>query len=306
MEVNLNDKVAIVTGAGPNIGSGLSLMLAKYGAKVACNDIRAEAAEAAVKRIERNGGTAMAIPGDVSNEEDVKNYTQKVLDTWGHIDILINCAGIDGGSNILEFETERWQRQINVNLTGNFLNTKYVARSMVEKGIKGSIISISSTAGHQGRPNSVGYCTSKGGILQFVRAIAMDLAPYGIRINSFTPTSTQADNPDLVAARASGVPGAGFGNLPGFSPRANAGGQQNEQFRTGGTSPFATMVPLGELPTPTDYGHMIAWICSDFARLVTGTDFRVDGGALAKYWPYIPPEEKAGPLPLIQMEIQEA
>src|SRR4029079_5578845 len=146
MEVNLNDKVAIVTGAGPNIGSGLALMLAKYGAKVACNDIRPEAAEASVKRIERNGGTAMAIPGDVANEEDVKNYTQKVLDTWGHIDILINCAGIDGGSNILEFETERWQRQINVNLTGNFLNTKYVARSMVEGGIKGSIISISSTA----------------------------------------------------------------------------------------------------------------------------------------------------------------
>ena len=187
MEVNLNGKVALVTGVGPNIGSGLALMLGKYGAKVACNDVRPEVAQATVERLERNGVEAMSIPGDVSNEEEVKAYVQRVVDEWGRIDILINCAGIDGGASVLEFEAERWTRQISVNLSGNFFNTKWVGRHMVEKGIKGSIICIISTAGWQGRANSVGYCSSKGGIIQFVRAAAMDLAPYGIRINSFTP-----------------------------------------------------------------------------------------------------------------------
>ncbi len=307
MDVNLNGKVALVTGVGPNIGSGLALMLGKYGAKVACNDVRPEVAQATVERLERNGVEALSIPGDVSNEEEVKAYVQRVVDEWGHIDILINCAGIDGGASVLEFEAERWTRQIAVNLSGNFFNTKWVGRHMVEKGIKGSIICIISTAGWQGRANSVGYCSSKGGIIQFVRAAAMDLAPYGIRINSFTPTATQVDNPDILRAReAAGVRGPmGFPPLPGQSPRENAGGQPVEEFRTGGTADFVAMSPLGELPTPTDYGHVVAWMCSDYARLVTGTDWGVDAGALAKYWPYVPPAEKRGPLPLIKMDVSE-
>ena len=308
MDVNLNGKVALVTGVGPNIGSGLALMLGKYGARVACNDVRPEVAQATVERLERNEIEAMSIPGDVSNEEEVKAYVQKVVDAWGHIDILINCAGIDGGASVLEFEGERWTRQIMVNLSGNFFNTKWVGRHMVEQGIKGSIICIISTAGWQGRANSVGYCSSKGGIIQFVRSAAMDLAPYGIRINSFTPTATQVDNPDVLRAREAVGAGArgpmGIPLLPGQSPRENAGGQP-EEFRTGGTADFVTMSPLGELPTPTDYGHVVAWMCSDYARLVTGTDWGVDSGALAKYWPYVPPAEKRGPLPLIKMDVTD-
>ncbi len=315
MDVNLNGKVALVTGVGPNIGGGLALMLGKYGAKVACNDIRPEVAEATVKRLERNGVEAIAVPGDVSDEEQVKAYVQKVVDTWGQIDILINGAGIDGGASVLDFEIERWNRQISVNLTGYFLNTKWVGRQMVEKGIRGSIICLASTAGWQGRANSIGYCSSKGGIIQFVRASAMDLAPYGIRINSFTPTATQVDNPEVIAARgdnttnqSGGGPGGrgmGVPNMPGQTPRANAGGQDDQPHKTGGSADFASMSPLGELPTPTDYGHVVAWLCSDYARLITGSDYTVDSGALAKYWPYVPPAEKVGPLPLIKMDVTE-
>lgn len=311
MDISLAGKVALVTGAGPNIGSGLSLMLGKYGAKVACNDIRPEAAEAAVHRLHRNGVEAMAIPGDVADEAQVKAYVQKVVDTWGHIDILINGAGIDGGASVLDFDYERWTRQIMVNLSGNFLNTKWVGRQMVEKKIKGSIICIASTAGWQGRANSIGYCSSKGGIIQFVRAAAMDLAPFGIRINTFTPTATQVDNPQLATARAAagspamaGARAFGFVDLPGATPRAMANQPENK-YRTGGSADFLTMVPMGELPTPTDYGHLVAFLCSDYARLITGSDFNVDGGALAKYWPYVPPAEKAGPLPLIKMDVTE-
>src|SRR5713101_9393343 len=101
MDISLDGKVALVTGTGPNIGSGVALALSKYGARVACNDMRPEQAAAAVRRIERNKGIAMPIPGDVSNEADVMSYVQKVTDTWGKIDILVNCAGILGGKSVL-------------------------------------------------------------------------------------------------------------------------------------------------------------------------------------------------------------
>jgi NAD(P)-dependent dehydrogenase (short-subunit alcohol dehydrogenase family) len=286
MDISLEGKVAIVTGTGPNIGSGLALMLSKYGAKVACNDIRPEAAEAAVDRIQRNGGTAIAILGDVTDEATVTAYVDRVVQEWGQVDILVNCAGILGGASVLDYDLERFNRQLLTNCTGNFLNTKHVAKSMIDRGVKGSIICIVSTAGWQGQAGNIGYCTSKGGIIQFVRAAAMDLAPYGIRVNSFTPTATQADNPELLAARRAANQGAVS------APRTSIN--------------FGQMIPLGEQPTPTDYGHMVAFLASDVSRLVTGSDFRVDGGALAKYWPYTPPAEKAGPLPLVAMDITEA
>ena len=285
MDISLEGKVALVTGTGPNIGSGLALMLAKYGAKVACNDVRPEMAEACVARIERNGGTAMAIPGDVTNEVEVQAYIQKVIDTWGQIDILINSAAMMSGGGLLERELKDFNRQVEVGAAGNFLNTKYVAKHMIERGIKGSIVCIISTAGWQGPAGNIGYATSKGGLIQFTRAAAMDLAPYGIRVNSFTPTFTQADNPELLAERRRNPRPAGSGAFLDINP--------------------PRLIPMGEQPTPTDYGHMVAFMCSDQARLITGTDFRVDGGALAKYWPYIPAEDKAGPLPLIKMDVTE-
>src|SRR5947209_14423648 len=101
MDVSLEGKVALVTGTGPNIGSGIALALSRYGARVACNDVRPEAAEACVRRIERNGGTAMAIPGDVTVEADVDAYVREVLDAWGRIDILVNNAALLGGRGIL-------------------------------------------------------------------------------------------------------------------------------------------------------------------------------------------------------------
>lgn len=268
MDISLSDKVVLVTGTGPNIGSGLALALAKYGARVACNDIRPEQAEAAVRRILRNEGIAMAIPGDVSNETDVKSYVQRVVDAWGKIDVLVNCAGILGGRSVLDYEVEAFNRQLLVNCTGNFLNTKYAARSMIDHGIKGSIICIASSAGWSGQPNNIGYCTSKGGIVNFVRAAAMDLAPYGIRVNSVTPVATQPDNPELVSGSRSAA-------------------------RDG------ARVPMGEQPTPTDYGHVVAFLASDYARLITAADFRVDGGAGAKHWRYMPQGDFAGPAPVI-------
>ena len=288
MDVSLAGKVALVTGCGPNIGSGIALALAKYGARVACNDLRPEAAQAAVRRIERGGGTALAVTGDVGDEDDVRAYVGEVLDAWGGIDILINNAALLGGRSILEETLEDFNRAVSVAAAGNFLNTKHVAISMIERDIKGSIVSVLSSNAWQGAPGVIAYAFHKGGLANFVRAAAMDLAPYGIRVNSFTPTAPLPDNPEL----------AGFDGLRRPQPPPD----RPAWWRPTGTFDVVRNVPMGARSTPTDIGHCVAWMCSDYARLITGCDFVVDGGARAKYWAYTPPEDNAGPVPLIELQ----
>lgn len=299
MEVSLDGKVALVTGAGPNIGSGIALALSRYGAKVACNDLDPEAAEASVRRIERNGGTGMAVSGDVSDEADVKAYIGKVLDAWGKIDILINNAALLGGRGLLTETLENFNRAVNVSAAGNFLNTKHVAISMIERGIKGSIVSILSSQAWHGMPGVIAYSFHKGGLANFVRTAAMDLAPYGIRLNSLTPTAPRPDNPELIAQRrqAQDGPRRPFTGDPDDAP---------EWWRPLGTVDAVRNTPMGELSTPTDLGHCVAWVCSDYARLITGQDFVVDGGARVKHWAYTPPEDNAGPAPLLPLNVMES
>src|ERR671937_1126114 len=201
MDVSLEGKVALVTGAGPNIGSGIALMLARYGARVAVNDVRAEAADATQRRIERNGGTAMSVIGDVTNEDDVKRYQSEVLDAWGRIDILVNNAGLLGGRPLLLETLKDFNRHVEVTAAGHFLNSKYAATSMIERGIKGCIWAVVSSTGYQGLPGVIAYSFHKSGLYNFVRAAAVELAPYGIRVNSITPAAPAPDNPEFIAAR---------------------------------------------------------------------------------------------------------
>jgi NAD(P)-dependent dehydrogenase (short-subunit alcohol dehydrogenase family) len=298
MEVSLEGKVALVTGTGPNIGSGIALALSKYGARVACNDQRPEAAEACVRRIERNGGTAIAVPGDVSDEPQVKAYIQQTLDAWGRIDILINNAALLGGRGILEESLEYFNRAVTVAAAGNFLNTKHVAISMIEREVKGSIVSILSSNAWQGCPGVIAYAFHKGGLANFVRAAAMDLAPYGIRVNSFSPTAPEPDNPELIAERR--ALGIGLSGRPREEPP-----DRPSWWRPVGKIDVRHNMPMGVPSTPTDIGHCIAWMCSDYARLITGCDFVIDGGARAKYWGYTPPADNAGPLPLVKLDVTE-
>ena len=297
MDVSLDGKVALVTGAGPNIGSGIALALSRYGAKVACNDLVFDAAKAAVRRIERNGGTGLAMSGDVSVEDDVLDNIGQVLDAWGRIDIVINNAAWLHTNHILEENLADFSRAITIAVNGNFLYTKHVALSMIERGIKGSIVSILSSNAWQGASGFIAYATHKGGLANFVRAAAMDLAPYGIRVNSFTPTAPRPDNPELLAAwRAEGRT-----ELRPRVPRPD----RPSWWRDTGTYDVRGQIPMGEPSTPTDIGHCIAWLCSDYARLITGCDFVIDGGARAKYWAYTPPLDNAGPAPLIPLDITE-
>ena len=202
VEISLEGKVALVTGVGPNIGSGIALALARYGAKVACNDVSEEVIKKAIARIERNGGEAMPAPGDVTDEEAVKGYIQDILDRWGRLDIVVNNAALLGGRGVLDESAETFEKMVKVSALGTFLNTKYGGRAMAERGIKGSIICVSSSNGWNGSAGVIAYAFHKGGVNNFVRAAAMDLAPYGIRVNSITPTAPNPDNPELLAERA--------------------------------------------------------------------------------------------------------
>ena len=137
---------------------------------------------------------------------------------------------------------------------------------MVERGAGGSIIVIVSTAGHQGQPGNIGYCTSKSGLLNFTRAAAMDLARHRIRVNSLTPTATDAEE---------GI------------ERAVAWGRPRPERRARMLD-FAKMIPAGALPSPRHYARAAVFLASDDAGMITGIDLRVDAGAIAKYWPWIP------------------
>jgi NAD(P)-dependent dehydrogenase (short-subunit alcohol dehydrogenase family) len=305
VEVSLEGKVALVTGVGPNIGSGIALALSRYGAKVACNDVDEAVIKTAMARIERNGGEAMAAPGDVTDEAAVRGYVDAVLARWGRIDILVNNAAMLGGKGVLDESADFFERAVRVQSLGLFLNTKYVGRAMAERGIRGSIVCISSSNGWNGSAGVIAYAFNKGGVNNFVRAAAMDLAPYGIRVNSYTPTAPTIDNPELLAELAAQGRPADMLNA-GRKGGGLGGGTGEEPWRrparwTGERPP---LVPMGSTGTPTDIGHAVAWLCSDYARLITGTDLVIDGGARAKNFAYFPaaPEDIAGPVPLIGLD----
>ncbi len=263
---SLAGKVAVVTGTSPNIGGGIAEGLADEGAVVACVDLAPENALQCAEAIRRRGGQALGIACDVTDEGQVQAMVARVCDAHGGVDILVNNAGILGGLGVLEMPVERWNRQIAVNLTGTFLCTKHVAGLMVEQRRRGSIVVIVSTAGHQGQAGNIAYSTSKGGLLNFTRAAAMDLARHGIRVNSLTPTATDTDE---------------------AAERAVAWGRPRPEARARGLD-FPKMVPMGRLPSPRHYARAVVFLSSDDAEMITGTDLRVDAGAIAKYWPWIP------------------
>ena len=264
--MKLAGKIAIVTGTSPNIGGGIAGGLADEGARVACVDVEAANAEQCAAWIRGRGGEALGLACDLTDEARVQAMVVRVREAWGGVDVLVNNAGVLGGESVLEMPLERWNRQLAVNLTGTFLCTKHVARLMVERGTRGSIVVVVSTAGHQGQAGNIGYCTSKSGLLNFTRAAAMDLARHGIRVNSLTPTATDVEE---------------------GMERAVAWGRARPA-RGGRLLDFQKMVPLGQLPSPRHYAKAAVFLASEDAEMITGLDLRVDAGAIAKYWPWVP------------------
>jgi NAD(P)-dependent dehydrogenase (short-subunit alcohol dehydrogenase family) len=270
----LAGKVAVVTGTSRNIGGVVASGFAAAGAKVACNDIRPERAEERAATIRAAGGEALAIPGDVTDAEQMATAIATVLDTWSAIDVLLSNAVRFDARGLLTMPVEDYRRQVDIVLGGTFIIAQLVARSMIERDVKGSIITVLSTAAWQGQAGNIGYCTAKSGLINFTRSAAMELAPHGIRVNSFTPTATMPDDAQLAA---------------GFTAAA-------DRMAAEGVMDFAGQNPWPRLPTPSDYVAPLVFLASDASTLMTGTNLTVDGGALAKYWPQAPARPADGAL----------
>ena len=273
--MKLEGKVAMVTGTSPNIMGGIAEGLAAEGADLVCVDINPKYAEQCAKSVTDAGRRAIAIPCDVTDEAQVTAAVAQATEAFSGVDILVNGATLFNTKGILDMPLDEWRRQTDVLLTGAFLFTKLIAKQMIEQGRHGNMINIISTAGHQGEPGNIGYGTAKGGLLNFTRAVAMDLAEHGIRVNSITPTATDREE-GLERAKRWGV------DWPG--PR------MGQRMRGWPANP-GTGLPMQKMPSPSHYGKAAAFLASDEAEMITGFDLRVDGGAIAKYWIWDPGSE---------------
>jgi NAD(P)-dependent dehydrogenase (short-subunit alcohol dehydrogenase family) len=271
---SLAGSVAAVVGTSPNIGTGIALELAAAGARVACVDKAEAMAKHAAEEIRGAGGDALAVVCDVTSESDVIRALAVIRAEFGIVDVLVNGPVIYREKGIREMPLAEWREQLSVMLDGTFLFTKYVAESLVEARRPGAVINIVSTAGHQGEPGNVGYTTAKGGIVSLTRAAAMDLAPYGIRVNSLTPTATDPRE-GIERGRRWGVTGVTDAHVAALDVAVS-------------------QVPLGALPAPLDYGRAAVFLASPAAAMITGTDLRVDAGSVAKYWRVKPGGRPAG------------
>jgi NAD(P)-dependent dehydrogenase (short-subunit alcohol dehydrogenase family) len=244
--MKLSDQVAVVTGAGRNIGEAVSKTLAGEGAKVTVVDLDKGRAERVAAEICKMGGEAAALVADVSAEADIAALVEEVVKRWGHIDILVNNAAISDNKNILEITKAEWDAVLAVTLTGPFLMAQHVARQMVAQGSGGRIVNVGSTSGFFGRSRAIAYSAAKGGVANLTRAMAVQLAPHGIRVNGVVPNK--------------------IGSPVG-----------KDEF-----DPTRPVVNLRGRPgVPLDMARAILFLVSEDSDFVAGTMLYVDGGVSA-------------------------
>ena len=248
INIDLTEKTALVTGSARGIGRAIATTMAKAGADVLVNDLKAEDCETTAKMVRDLGRQAHVTAGDISSEADVRNMIQNGVERFGKIDILVNNAGIVGRKPIFDTEEREWDRMIEVNLNGTFLCSKFVATKMRELGVKGRIVNISSIMGEVALPPRPAYCASKGGIIALTRDLAAELAPYGINVNSVAPGWVETD---LTA---------------------------NYFSQKGVHEYLIERIPLGRFCQPEEVANVVCFITSELGRYITGQVIFVDGG----------------------------
>jgi glucose 1-dehydrogenase len=254
--LTLKGQSALVTGADSGIGKGVAIALANAGANVIINHVDAhEVAQQTVDEIIAMGGTAYAIHGDISKEDDVKAMFAEMYQQYGTIDILVNNAGLQRDSRFVDMTLDQWNTVIGINLTGQFLCAREAAKEFIRRGVvegrsraAGKIICMSSVhevipwAGH------VNYAASKGGISMFMKSIAQELAPHKIRVVGIGPGAIQTP----INTSAWDTPEA--------------------------LTKLLTLIPYNRIGEPEDIGKLAAWLVSDEADYITGTTIFMDGG----------------------------
>ena len=185
--MKLKDQVAVVTGAGRNIGEEVAKLFAAEGAKVAVVDLDKGRGERAVAAIRSSGGEAELFVTDVSKSADVAAMVKGTVGRFGRIDILVNNVAISDNKSLLDLSEEEWDRVMAVTLKSQFLMGQRVGRQMAAQGSGGRIVNIGSTSGFMGRSRAIAYSAAKGGVANLTRALAAQLAPHKIRVNAIVP-----------------------------------------------------------------------------------------------------------------------
>lgn len=254
--MRLKDKVAVVTGAGSGIGRESALLFAAEGAKVVVAEINERAGQETAGVIGQN---AEFVKVDVTDWDDTRRMVQMTVEHFGRLDILFNNAGIDlpQATTVVETELSDWDRIINVNLKGVFLGIRHALPVMMAQH-SGVIINTASRAGLAATPGEAAYCASKGGVVSLTRQLAVDYAPYNIRVNCVCPGGI--DTPTMDRHEF-------------LRQTSGALKQRNEKIMQ--------KVPLNRLCSPKDVAYAALYLASDESAYVTGTALVVDGGGLA-------------------------
>jgi len=246
----LDGQTAVVTGGAGGLGAAMARGLAEAGAAVAVADFNAGRAKVVADGIAKSGGRAVAVAVDVADRSSVERMADEAEAGLGAIDVLINCAGITHRSPAAEFPEAAWHRVLAVNLTGVFWGCQVVGQRMLARG-RGSIVNIASIAGQIGLTGTVAYAASKGGVVMLTRALAVEWAAQGVRVNAIAPSWFESNIGDLIHRE------------PDYAERA------------------MRRVPMGRMGTPDELIGAALYLASAASTMVTGHVLAVDGGTLA-------------------------
>jgi len=244
------NQVAIVTGAANGIGFASAQRLAREGAAVVVADLDLAAATTAAAAIQANGGEATAVQVDVTVRAQVEAMLATTLARYSQVDVLCNIAGIAAGQSFLEITDDVWQQTLTVNLSGVMLCSQVVARHMVARQIAGRIVNMASTNGLVGESNMTAYNASKFGVVGMTMTMAIDLAPYNIRVNSVCP--------GLIKTRLT----------------------QSAREQTAWVTDYLKKIPLNRFGEPTEVAAAVAFLASTDSGFITGHQLVIDGGQL--------------------------
>jgi NAD(P)-dependent dehydrogenase (short-subunit alcohol dehydrogenase family) len=247
----LSGKVAVITGAGTGIGAGIAEAFAAVGASVVVGYFGNSAgADQVVARIESSGGKAFALQCDVREYDQIQALFDRTIEAYGRVDAMINNSGITDPHPLLELTPEQWDRTLDINLRGAFFCTQRAAKEMIKQGTGGSVVNLSSVHGYSATPLHAHYEASKGGINMLTKSCAIELAPYGIRVNAIAPGIIEVER---------------YHSFPNYDRDA-----------------WGSKAPIGRVGMPEDIAPLAVFLCSEGAAYLTSQTIWVDGGLTSR------------------------
>lgn len=253
--MKLDQRVAVITGAGSGIGQAMAVLFAREGARIVAADVNEAAVEETAARIAGAGGACDALAVDVTDAEQVRGMIEHADAIYGRLDVLCNNAGIGSTTNVVDCEPDEWDRVMTVNVKSVYLGCKYAIPRMLARG-GGVIVNTASVAGMVGIVNRASYSASKGAVIALTRQVAIDYVEHGIRVNCLCPGTV--DSPWV-------------GRL-----------LEQADDPTAARQALVSRQPMGRLGTPEEIALAALYLASDDAAFVTGTGLVIDGGLTAR------------------------